>query len=257
MWVADLSRDDLRDLITSLNERSESVGCVVMDRGVASAEAIVIFAGHLERFHMLAVARHLTCKVIYFQDVKSGWYQGSDLLPPLQELCRSFLVEELGSARALFFGQSSGAYAALVASTYRLASTVIACAPQTFSDAAIKAKINFIGIRALSAPEGIIDLQNNFRDRSDPEACTTVVIAASELGNPATAHYWMDYLHALRLADLPGVRLTVVNADSHVIVHMRLNRFAELLRDLAPKLAAPVEERNAVIQGFLTETFSV
>ena len=71
----------------------------------------------------------------------------------------------------------------------------------------------------------------------------------SELGNPATAHYWMDYMHALRVADLPGVNLSIVNADSHAIVHGRVNLFADLLAQLASDLSAPVDRRNEIVTG--------
>ena len=254
--AADLSREDLRDLIATFNGRSDDVGCLVLDDGRHSEHAAVIFAGDQERFHMLAAAQNLRCKVVYVQDRTSPWYQGSHLLPQLQEFCSIFLRNELGSVPTLLFGQSSGAYAALVASTYLPGSTLVACAPQTFSDAAAKAKIHFVGIRALSAPDNLIDVRRRLQETVDPNSSKTIVIAASELGNPATAHYWMDYLHALNVADLSNISLSVVNSDSHVIVHGRVNLFADLLKHLAAELSAPVSRRAEITREFLGETFA-
>ena len=143
--LADSTRDEVRDLITAYNARSETVGCLVLNDGAPADRALVIFAGDQERFHMLAAARNVRCPVVYVQDVRSPWYGGSDLLPDLQSFCRHFLATEIGAAPALLFGQSSGAYAALVASTYLRGSTVVACSPQTFPDAVAKSRIHFVG----------------------------------------------------------------------------------------------------------------
>ncbi len=255
LCLADLSREALRDLITELNARSESVGCVVIDDGGDHDHATIIFAGNLERFHMLAAARQLRGRVIYVQDVVSWWYQGSPLVPELRDFCRGFLRDEVGSRRALLFGQSSGAYAALIASTYLEGSTLVACAPQTFSDAAAKSTIHFVGVRALSAPPDLIDARARLLESVDTGASKNVVIAASEYGNPATAHFWMDYLHVLRIADLPGISLSIVNSDSHVLVHGRVDRFAELLHALTQDLSATVERRSEITRNFLGELF--
>lgn len=254
--LADLSREELRALITALDARSERVGCAVFGKGPEFDRAVVIFAGNLERFHMLAAARHLRCPVVYVQDVKSWWYQGSDVLPDLRAFCLGFLAPEVGPVPVLFFGQSAGAYAALAASAYFTGSTVVACAPQTFPDAAAKRKIHFVGVRALSVPDDILDLREHLSRRPDPTAARTLVIAAGETGNPASAHYWMDYLHVLHIADLDGMGVAIVNADAHPVVHGRVNLFADHLKDLAADLSATVEARQAMTRDFLTRAFA-
>lgn len=256
MCLADLSRDEMRDLIGTFNLRAGEIGCVVFHDGHIADSAVVIFAGNVERFHMLAVAQHLRCPVIYVQDLHSGWYQGSSILPALGEFCERFLRPELGSGPTLLFGQSSGAYAALLASTYLAGSTVIACAPQTFSDGALKAKVAFVGVNALSTPDGLTDLRGELQRTPDPDAARMVIIAASELGNPATAHFWMDYLHALRVAESPNTFVSIVHSDSHVIVHGRVHLFADLLRRLVVELSGTVARRKSVTSDFLQEHFS-
>lgn len=256
LCLADLSRDALRALIGDLDTRSGAVGCAVFDGDAGVEGAAVIFAGNLERFHMLAAARTLRCRVVYVQDTVSWWYQGSDLVPDLADFCRHDLAREIGSRPALFFGQSSGAYAALAASTWFPGSTVVACAPQSFADARAKARFHFVGVRAMSAPDGLIDLRARLQASPDPDASRTVVIAASETGNPASAHYWMDYLHALRLADLDGLTVSIVNTDSHSVVHGRVNLFADLLGELAANLSAPAGHRTEITRGFLERTFA-
>ena len=204
---------------------------------------------------MLSVAARLACRVIYVQDFESGWYQGSRILPDLPTFCARFLVPEVGRARALLFGQSSGAYAALVASTYFVAPTVVACAPQTFSDAAFKAEIGFVGVRVLATPDNLVDLNAVLRGHEDPGALRVVAIAAGELENPITAHYWMDYLHCLRIAGTPSVAAFVVNASIHSIVHGRVRLFAGLLERLIPRLDASPAERRAIVEAFLRDVF--
>jgi pimeloyl-ACP methyl ester carboxylesterase len=217
---------------------------------------VTIFAGNLERFFMLAAARRLRCPVIYIQDPISFWYQGSTLLPDLDALCRRVLIPEIGPARALLFGQSSGAYAALAASVRLPGASVIACAPQTFSDAHAKGRITFMGIRALSAPEGLIDLRAHLAAHPDPDAMRAVVIAAGELDNPAHLHWWGDYLHMLRLTDVAGTDCYVVNANTHVLVHGRINDFAGLLADLVAESSSPSARRAEVLRALLTAIYA-
>ena len=253
--LADLSAEEIRSLVEDLNGMAENLGCVIFEGRPSQDAIVVVFAGNVERFFMLPVARHLTCRVIYLQDLRSGWFQGSDVLPDVNRLRDHLLVQEIGTRPCLFFGQSSGGYAALAASLGFARSTVVACAPQTFSDAAAKHQIGFIGIRCLSTPDSLIDLQQELRARADPEAFRAVVIAASESDNPYTAHYWMDYLHALRLLGAPSIALSIVRSNSHVIVHGRLNRFAILLTELQANLATPVAHREQLLTRFLKEEF--
>lgn len=256
LCLAELSPEELRALINELNNRSDEIGCVIF-RPPGEHECVAtIFAGNLERFFMLAAARELRCPVIYIQDTVSWWYQGSTLLPALDVLCQAVIVPETGNARALLFGQSSGAYAALAASIWLHGSTVVACAPQTFSDEGLKNRIHFVGIRALKTPDNLIDLQYRLGTQFDPEATRAVIIAAGELDNPAHAHWWGDYLHILRLADAPNVELFIVNANSHVLAHGRVNQFAELLSDLSHIITYCGTEKTKVIERFLVQQYA-
>lgn len=255
LCLADLSREALRGLIADLGTRADVTGCAVFSGDTNADTIAIIFAGNLERFFMLAVARNLRCPVIYFQDLESWWYQGSAALPDLRLICERFLVSEVGSKRALLFGQSSGAYAALFASTYLKGSTLVACSPQTFSDQQAKSRIEWIGVRAQMTPPGLLDLKERLSACHDATASRTIVIAASEAGNPVSAHFWMDYLHLLHLDDVAGLMRVVVNADSHTIVHSRVDRFADLLAALDLESASPVEDRNTIIIDFLQALF--
>lgn len=255
LCLAALDPAALRDLIADLNARADEIGCVIFRPPGEHACVTLIFAGNLERFFMLAAARHLAGPVIYVQDPVSYWYQGSPLLPDLDALIRSVLVPEVGAARALLFGQSSGGYAALAAATAFPGATVIACAPQTFADAALKARIRFVGVRALTTPEGILDLRARLAAHPDEASLRAVVIAAGELDNPAHAHWWGDYLHMLRLADVPGMHLSVVNANTHVLAHNRVNQFALLLASVAGAITGTVGERAALLEEFLAVNY--
>ena len=253
--LGDLEPEALRALIADLNARSDEVGCAVFRPPGEHDCVATIFAGNLERFFMVAAARRLRCPVVYIQDPISYWYQGSSLLPDLDALCRRVVIPETGGARPLFFGQSSGAYAALAASVRVPGATVVACAPQTFSDARVKERVAFVGIRALSTPEGLIDLRARLAAHPDPDAMRAVVIAAGELDNPAHMHWWGDYLHMLRLIEVAGTDLYVVNANTHVLAHGRVNDYARLLADLATEAAAPPARRAEVLRTFLAALY--
>ncbi|MCW6511951.1 hypothetical protein [Lichenifustis flavocetrariae] len=254
--MIDLPAEELRSLITEFNERADKLGCVVIEGEIECDRTVVIFAGNLERFHMLSAAQTLKCKVVYVQDPESGWYQGSCLIPELSVFCQMFLKDEIGNKPALFFGQSSGAYAALVASTYFPGSTVVACAPQTRSDSAVKTKVHFAGIRPLATPDDLIDVRARLIEASDPHASTTIVMAVGEADNPVHAHFWMDYFHGLHVWDLPNVGVSIVNSNSHAVVHRNVRAYADLLSELAAELSAPVARRNAITREFLDRTYS-
>ena len=254
--LPDIGDEKRRALIGALGDRAGSLGSVVFEGDPALEARVVIFAGNQERFHMLSAAAEVACRVIYLQDLASGWYQGSAVLPDLPALCQGFLAREIGDGPALFFGQSSGAYAALVASTYFQASTAVACAPQTRPDAAAKAKIHFVGVRPLPTPDNILDVRSRLAAAADPQAATSVVLAVSEADNPVHAHFWMDYWHALHLWDLPSVQTSVVNANGHAIVHGNVRAYATLLRQLTAELRAPAARRNEIIRLFLERTYA-
>ncbi len=254
--LGDLEPDALRALIADLNARSDLVGCAVFRPPGDHDCVATIFAGNLERYFMLAAARNLRCPVVYIQDSVSYWYQGSPLLPDIDELCRRVVIPETGGAQPLLFGQSSGAYAALAASVRLPGATVVACAPQTFSDVQAKGRIIFVGVRALSTPDGLIDLRTHLAVHPDPDAMRAVVIAAGELDNPAHMHWWGDYIHMLRLLDVAGTDLYVVNANTHVLAHGRVNDYARLLAALAADATAPPARRAETVRAFLDEIYT-
>ena len=165
-------------------------------------------------------------------------------------------MQEVGAARAVFLGQSAGAYAALIASTWFPGASVIACAPQTFSDAAAKSAIRFVGIRALSTPDALIDVGDHLRSRLDPEALRAVIIAAGELDNPAHKHFWMDYLHALRLSPDTGAAVFVVRSNEHPVIHGHARAFSTLLRMMTENCHMPRDARDSLVHDFLEGLFA-
>lgn len=203
-----------RDIIEKLNSSSDTLGCAVFGDLGPGESATIIFAGNLERFLMLATARQVNSKVIYFQDPHQWWYQGSSILPELGYICETFLVKEAG-LHPIIFGQSSGGYAALAASCYFPAPTVVACSPQTFSDREEKEKIKFVNFTASTTPDGLIDIRKAVENHRSSGAYRAVISATSEHGNPIASHYWMDYLHTLRLVGVKSVRVHYVQDGSH------------------------------------------
>lgn len=116
--ITDFDDVEYRDLVKRMNDRSEEVGALSFPDGGDKDNVLIIFSGYLEIFYMMSVARSVKCQVIYFQDRFSQWYQGSTLLPDIEVIVRDHLPNLIGNRRPIFFGQSSGGYAALIAAAW-------------------------------------------------------------------------------------------------------------------------------------------
>lgn len=247
--------DEIRSIISSLNDESDKTTVAHFAPAGEHEAVAVIFAGNAEKFFMTAAARHLLCPALIIQDPHSYWFQGSDMMPDLDTFCREYLMHVVGRANALFFGQSSGAHAALAASVHFPASTVVACAPQTFDDASIKSLINFVGIRALNTLPGIIDVAARMKAFPDQQSARMVAIAAGEVDNPASAHWWGDFIHMLPLVGCPNVDISVVSQNTHVLAHGKINEFAKLMLTLSENLSHSFERRVDIFHRFLDQQF--
>lgn len=226
---------DLPSLRTLAKEMSETyaneIGCVVFPASEDTENVLIIFAGNLERFFMLSVARFAKCKVIYFQDSQSFWYQGSSLLPSLLDIA-DFLKAQTAGLKPIFFGQSSGGYAAVAASTFLEGSVVVACSPQTFSDRSLKTSVNFSdALKVQYTPDDLIDLSKFLPGKTSGREIN-IFSASCELNNPYTSHFWVDYLHTTRMLGIENVSLYIAEASNHSIVFTRSGHFSVLLRDI-------------------------
>ncbi|WP_027487322.1 alpha/beta fold hydrolase [Allorhizobium undicola] len=227
--VAAHDLEGLRAVIKTLSHQSNKIGCAEFPAHDDKRNVLIIFAGNAERFAMLSVARHARCRVICFQDMRSFWYGGSEMLPPIFDIGMR-LREKLDYARPILFGQSSGGYAALVMGGMLDGAISIACAPQTFADSAVKSGICFSPtLNALTTPDDLIDVREFLRHRTSGKIFE-VFSSASEIANPYTSHLWGDWLHVSRLIDIPGVTLNISETSAHSIVERRTSLFAEFIR---------------------------
>lgn len=231
--MAEINDGGLPAFIDSMNGQSEICGGVVIPASDDHKNALIIFAGNLERFAMLSVARLARCKIIYLQDTESWWYQGSSLLPHLDVLSDNFLVEEIGSLRPVFFGQSSGGYASLVAATRFPEARVLACAPQIASDRAVKdAIICSPQISVQCTPEGLTNVPELWIGMQGKRPQAALLFSVSEWGNPVTSHFWMDHAHCVRMLGIPDVAVFLVANNVHAIVHRNGKAFAKLVSEI-------------------------
>lgn len=240
--IASLSVEEIRKLSSDLSPSAGEIGCVIFPSSSDTRNVLVIFSGHGEQFSMLSVARYATCKVLYFQDPHVVWYRGSPILPPVLDLTKFIARETLG-LRPLFFGQSSGGYAAIAAASQFQDGVAIACSPQNIIAPAI-------GIRV--TPDDILDLRAVL-ESGYSTAEINVISALSEVENPVQSHFWMDHLHAGWIANLQNVRIFLTKAYNHSMVLRRAELFSRLLSncidldrarriDCISKLAANLSE---------------
>jgi hypothetical protein len=161
-------------------------------------------------------------------------------------LSTGFLKARIGSRRAVFLGQSSGGYASLVAAKYFESSIVIACAPQTFSDASLKNRLDFVeGVRAELTPEGLFDIADHWEGGSSESQFIGIIYSASEQGNPVSRHFWMDHAHMLHIARIDSFDIYIVDCNNHAVIHGRAEKFATLLREICK---APTKNMHALVR---------
>jgi hypothetical protein len=248
--VGSIPIDDLRVEIDHLNAISDRLGCVVFEGKSKSNSDVVIFAGNLERFSMLSVARHISSRVFYFQDTASWWYGGSSLLPTIQEI-GTFLKEQIGGRRCLAFGQSSGGYAALALGGIIPHCDILACSPQTFPDASLKRRLHISGSLGVQyAPDHILDISTLYRS-AQRSGIAAAVFSASENCNPYGSHFWIDHLHMAKVADVPSIDTYVAASANHSIVFQRARPFSECLMELAASANKNNEIKRSIIRRYV------
>lgn len=228
--ISDFDDVEYQDLVNRMNDRSEEVGALSFPDSGDTDTILMIFSGYLELFYMMSVARTVKCQVIYFQDRVSQWYQGSTLLPDIETIVRDHLPDLIGDRRPVFFGQSSGGYAALVAAAWSPKGLAIACSPQVMADQNIKQEISLPSAVMLHVtPDGVIDIPTLWAARGTQTGQAAVIFSLSEASNPAIDFFWMDYLHSLQMVGLAGVKVFVMNNDVHAVVHRHARPFSELI----------------------------
>lgn len=221
------SMDELRHEVWSANELAETTGAIFYP-GKDTSKTLVIFAGYMEKFTMLSIARNTWCNILIFQDLHSTWYQGSDLLPPIAAI--SSAIEHGFQDQELFlFGQAAGGYAALYASKSHSNAKVLAVSPHTFSDGDIKRRIQFGERLAICyTPEGLEDLKDHLED-ADKSTDRVIICASSEVDNPSEGYFWLDHLHSLRMVDVDTVRILMPRLKRHSSVPTASSIYANCL----------------------------
>lgn len=245
--LSHLTLAELRQVIHELNVVSDRLGCVAFEGDGKSQTDLVIFAGNLERFSMLSVAREVSSRVFYFQDTSSWWYGGSPLLPDISGI-RSFLIRHVTGRNCLAFGQSSGGYAALAIGGLIPHIDVLACSPQTFADALIKKRMNLAPSLAVQAtPEYLFDIGEMYRS-TQRQGMASAIFAASESGNPLQSHFWIDHLHLANIASIPSIEVHIGTSTRHSIVSQKAGHFSSCLKDLLHSARKKPEVKRKIIQ---------
>jgi len=250
--LSDLSLEELRHVIGDLNNLSEQLGCVVFEANGRSKSDLVIFGGNLERFSMLSVARGLDARVFYFQDTKSWWYGGSELLPDIKGIA-AFLHHHIGSRHCLTFGQSSGGYAALAVGALNPHYDVLACSPQTFPDRLAKSRLNISAwINVRSTPDYLLDLQAVY-DNSYRTGFAAALFSVSEHLNPSYSYFWMDHLHMAKLAPVPSIDVFMAASSNHPMVLHRAPLFSEYLKQLIDASGKRTQVKREIVKKLIME----
>lgn len=143
----------------------------------------------------------------------------------------------------------------MVASCYFPSPTVVACSPQTFSDREEKSRIVFVNFLPSATPDGLIDIRDAIERHRSSGAYLAIITAASEHGNPIASHYWMDYLHTLRLVGSRSVRVHFVYDANHSIVNARSDIFAGMLAELYEARYLTLQRKVDIVRMYLDVHF--
>jgi hypothetical protein len=250
---AALALDGIRASIERLNAVHKELGCVIFPARADTENVLVIFAGFLEKFFLLGLAQDRECEVIYLQDPYSQWFGGSEILPNIEDLCRDFLIAQVGARRPIFFGQSSGAYASLVAAKYFDDAIAVACGPQTFADGFLKDRVKFVGgIRPMRAPADIISISDHWMGVAKKNRVLISIFGVTEYDNPASKFIWMDQVHLNALISNEIFDIFVIPVNRHSLVQGNRVHFHDLVGIICEN---PSENVRDLAAAFLAKTF--
>lgn len=225
---------------------------VVLDLATESRALLILFGGiaggvSMPVFEFFRVAADVPAKKAFLRDPRRGWYQlGIPGVGDTAEAVKRLLddvIAKAAVARVVMAGASAGGFAALQFGALCRADDVVAFSPQTFVDAANRARAN-----DERWPEQIAALHREAEDRR--LTLDLLDVLPIEAGNTrfhvhVSADDPLDLLHARRLADRSGVRIVEHERGGHRLVKTLRDR--GLLKPiLTDALAARDGERGVV-----------
>jgi len=179
----------------------------------------------LPRFEFYSSARILQYNKIFIRDFEQSWYHaglrgiGSDL-HSIRDYLR-LVIHEAKPKRCIFVGNSMGGYAAILFHTLLATGEAIAFAPQTFisplmrwrhHDHRWKAQIlRTYRVSILRAKAW--DLKPLMMRTSSPSK-VSIFVSTDDV---------LDYVHAMHLKDVPGVRIYERSGGGHEVVKLLRN----------------------------------
>ncbi len=159
---------------------------------------------------------------IFIRDFSQSWYQNGllGLTNDIHSTARLIKnrIDEISPDDVFFVGNSMGGYAAILFSTIIGVGEVIAFSPQTFispvlrfkhKDARWKKKINNTYIRSIFKPK-VWDLRNLLL-RADSNRKISIHVSRDDR---------LDYIHALHIADIKGVKIFEYDGGGHNVVKL-------------------------------------
>lgn len=201
-----MSSDFVRDI------EDAEVGVAIDARG-GSRPVLVCFGGIAgglmgPPFEFLRMTANFDITRVFVRDLEQSWYQrgisGLGTTVPQAATALDRLLDELGSARRVFVGVSSGGYAAILYSTMIGASRVVAFSPQTTI-----LRGHRLVLRDMRWKNEIRAARRNAVERSHLD-----LVAARAKGphHPQTTIYYglgdrRDMSHALRMCRCDAVKL--------------------------------------------------
>lgn len=251
--LAALDPFTLKQVTDALYAVSDSCGYAFVPGADNDDLGVILFCGFLERFRTISLLRDVSAGCLVVQDPLAPWFTGSSLCGDVEQVLEAAQATLPRARRWLLLGQSSGGYAALLASRFVSPSLTLAFAPQTFDDSQIKASAihwprNFRYSQTMSVGGAIRDLRTMFFRERDPGASTTccIVSSFSEHKNPPTEWLWLDAMHWGRLVDHSDVNVFITPSASHPVLLDAVETYAQLVADLC---GLDFADRTSILQA--------
>ena len=246
------SDEDRRAIGEELRKQSNEMAFSFFQGDATRDVGVVLFCGWGERFSTISVLAELDCPTLVVQDPYSPWFTGSSICAGFVEI-EARIQGYLGHLRTIvFFGQSSGGYAALRSASRRGGSIAIAVSPQSFDDRSAKDRVKFpVNYSVDRTPEidDFLDLHAEARENSRTFRCF-IFVGASEEANPPNRHYWSDAIHWVRLIELENVSTFMLPISSQALMRKRSANFARLLKRAVEHAASPADQLVSSIEDW-------
>jgi len=183
---------------------------------------LVFFAGKNEHFSPIFKINGFGGHFIIFRDILNEWY--TYMVDIIKSFIDAFLVSN-NNPKIIFMGQSMGAYAALLLSSYYERSITIAFNPQTFknTNVCMHSKVKYCEIPTYLSIQNTAELNKNIKN-------SKYIIVGPTEGDYNSIFPWYDLLSVGCYINDPYTKIMIVPVHQHTVIqYISFTKLHEIL----------------------------